>query len=72
MTVSEEFQIGDEIFEVGDSVQTEWKAGILNVGWNWSFINVKMYEFWVGAGLNIRDLEVSFSQTDTASRTRTM
>ena len=53
-------QIGDEIFEFGDGITTELKTTLFKVGWSWSFINVAKYEFFLGAGLNVRDLAYTF------------
>jgi len=59
-TVLEDLQIGDEIFLAGATIDSEWKTSLLKVGWAYSFINVRKYEFFVGAGLNIRKSELNF------------
>lgn len=63
--VNDPIQVGDIVFDVGDRVQTVWKQRILKIGWAYSFINVRKYEFYIGAGFNVRslslDLENSFS-----------
>lgn len=61
--LDESLQIGDEVFEVGDVVATEWKTNVIKVGWAYSFINVRKYEFQIGAGLNVRDTSLAFENT---------
>jgi hypothetical protein len=61
--IDEDLQIGDEVFEVGDVLETVWESAILKVGWSWSFINVRKYEFQIGAGLNVRDFSLRFENT---------
>ena len=56
VTDADGIQIGDEIFEFGDGISTELKTTLIKIGYSWSFINVAKYEFFVGAGLNFRDL----------------
>ena len=58
--VTEELEIGDEIFPIGAALETEFKAGLMKIGYSWSFINVSKYEFYVGAGLNFRDTSFRF------------
>ena len=58
--VNNDLQIGDEIFEVGTRISTEWDSDLLKAGWSWSYINVERYEFYLGAGLNIRKMSLKF------------
>lgn len=60
--VDEDLQIGDEVFEVGDVLRTIWESAIIKVGWSWSFINLRKYEFQLGAGLNVRDISLRFEK----------
>ncbi len=56
-------QIGDEIFEIGDIVESQTELDVVKVGWSWSYINVEPYEFYLGAGLNINNSKLSFKNT---------
>jgi hypothetical protein len=58
--LEEEIEIGDEIFPVGATFETESKSSLLKIGYSWSFINVRKYEFYIGAGLNFRDASFRF------------
>lgn len=42
----------------GATVDSEWKFNLLKVGYNWSFLNTRKYELFLGGGLNIRDLDM--------------
>lgn len=60
VTVLEELEIGDEIFPLGATLETEFRSTLLKIGYSWSFINVRKYEVYVGAGLNFRDTSYRF------------
>jgi hypothetical protein len=45
--------------ETGATVDSEWKFQLLKVGYNWSFLNTRKYELFLGGGLNIRDLDMT-------------
>jgi hypothetical protein len=64
-TILEEIQIGDTLFTVGSTINTEWKTTLLKLGWAYSFINVSKYEFYVGFGLNLRRTQLEFDATVT-------
>lgn len=68
-TLNTSITIGDTVFPVGFTVDSEWKLKINQMGYSWSFINVDKYEMFLGAGLNVRDLSVTFSGTDPLSGT---
>ncbi len=61
--INESITIGDEVFEIGDVVASEWKMGVAKLGWAYSFINLAKYEFFLGAGLNFRELSLKFENT---------
>jgi hypothetical protein len=63
VTLLEDITIGDTEFMAGDQVYTEYDSGLFKVGWNWSFINVAKYEFYLGAGLNFRDMKFTAANT---------
>lgn len=63
--INEEIKIGDEIYQVGDVIHTSMKTNTIKVGWAYSFINVRKYEAFIGAGLNINFANFSFANTLT-------
>ena len=71
-TITEEIQVGDEIFKVGTRIDTEFDVDIYKVGWAWSFINVRRYEFYIGLGLNIRDFSIMESIRGDVQRAHEM
>ena len=42
-------------------VQTQWEFDLLKVGYAWSFLNKRRYEMFIGAGLNIRNLDIEIA-----------
>lgn len=62
-TINEELQIGDTVFPVGAVLDSSWEFDIYKAGWAWSFINVQKFEFFLGAGLNIRRANLKFAET---------
>lgn len=46
--------IGDTTFPLGYRVDTVWKFRLIKASYAWSFINTAKYEFYLGAGLNLR------------------
>jgi len=63
VTLLEDIEIGDIVFMAGESLKTEYRNSLIKLGWSYSFINVQKYEFFIGAGLNFRDLK--FKATNT-------
>ncbi|NRA41009.1 MAG: DUF481 domain-containing protein [Pseudomonadales bacterium] len=57
----ENIQIGDNIYGIGSQLSTEINTSVLKLGWDYSLINVKAYEAYVGLGLNVRRTELNFS-----------
>jgi hypothetical protein len=62
---SREFIIGDPgdpdggfIIPKDSRVQTAWNFDLLKIGYAWSFLNKRRYEMFIGAGLNIRKLDI--------------
>jgi two-component sensor histidine kinase len=59
-----EYVIGDPddpeggfIIPKDSRVTTQWNYDLLKVGYAWSFLNKRRYEMFIGAGLNIRNLD---------------
>jgi len=48
-------------------IQTKWDFDLLKVGYAWSFLNKRRYEMFIGAGLNIRNLDIDISYQATIS-----
>jgi hypothetical protein len=63
VTILEDIQIGDTVFLEGETLKTETESGLFKIGWSWSVINVEKYEFFLGAGLNFRDLQFVVTNT---------
>jgi hypothetical protein len=64
---------GGFIIPKDSRVQTAWDFDLLKIGYAWSFLNKRRYEMFIGAGLNIRRLDIeidyqaavsTFSQED--------
>lgn len=66
-TLNTSITIGDTVFPIGFTMDSEWKLKINKVSYSWSFINVDKYEMFLGAGLNVRDLSVTFRGSDFES-----
>lgn len=54
--LSRDIQIGNVEFPLGFTIDTELDIRVAELGYVWSFINVEPYEFFLGAGLNVRDV----------------
>jgi len=74
--VTQEFIIGDpddpdgkDIIPVGAQVDTKWNFDLLKVGYAWSFLNKRQYEWYIGAGLNIHKLDIEIAYQATAGST---
>ncbi len=48
-------------------VNASWNYDLLKVGYAWSFLNKRRYEMFIGAGLNIRNLDIEISYDATIS-----
>src|SRR5690606_32155639 len=59
--LSTDIRIGGVEFPVGLTLDTELDVAVAEVGYVWSFINVEPYEFFRGAGLNVRDITLTAS-----------
>ena len=65
--VTEEIRIGDPdsedeiVISPGARILSQWNFDVVNVIYNWSFLNTWRYELFLGAGLNIRDLKLDFA-----------
>ncbi len=72
---SQEVIIGDpddpdgmDIIPVGAEVVTKWNFDLLKLGYAWSFLNKRDYEWYIGAGLNIQSVDIDIAyqaQTNT-------
>lgn len=67
--INEDLEIGDKVFEIGDTLRTEMDVGIVKLGWAYSFINVQKYEFFIGAGLNLRKTKLKFENRLSGNET---
>lgn len=70
--VIEEIRIGDPdrpeeeiVIPVGASVSTEYELDILTAIYNWSFLNTRRYELFLGGGLNVRDTSIDIAWEGT-------
>jgi hypothetical protein len=64
----EEYEIGDPsdpeggfIIPQDAQVATQWNFDLLKLGYAYSFLNKRRYEMYIGAGLNIRKLDIDLS-----------
>jgi len=71
---TQEYVIGDPddpeggfIIPKDARVQTKWDFDLLKVGYAWSFLNKRRYEMFIGAGLNIRNLDIKIDYQATLS-----
>ena len=74
--VEQEFIIGDpddpdgkDVIPVGAQVDTIWNFDLLKVGYAWSFLNKRNYEWYIGGGLNIHALDVEIAYQATVGST---
>ncbi|MCZ6666923.1 MAG: hypothetical protein O7B81_16610 [Gammaproteobacteria bacterium] len=68
--VGQDLQIGEITFPLGFQIDSTWKLSVAKVSYAWSFINTDPYEFYIGAGLNVRDISLKFNGTGVVSGTR--
>jgi hypothetical protein len=59
--VDRDIQIGDVTFPINYRVDSEWEFEVLKVSYAYSFINTAKYEFYLGGGINIRNISVGFT-----------
>jgi len=71
---TQEYVIGDPddpeggfIIPKDARIQTQWNYDLLKVGYAWSFLHKRRYEMFIGAGLNIRNLDIDISYQATIS-----
>ncbi len=64
--VDSPIQIGDVIFPVDYRVASRYQFKVLKASYAWSFINTSKYEFFLGGGINLRDLSLRFEGQGTA------
>jgi len=48
--------VGDVTISPGDYVATEDKSQLIAASWSYSFLNMRKYEAWFGAGLNLQSV----------------
>lgn len=63
--VDDAIEIGDIIYPVNFAIRSEMTISVLKASYSWSFINTEKYEFFLGGGLNIRNITTRFSGTGT-------
>jgi hypothetical protein len=59
--VDRDVQIGDVVFPIQYRVASEWKFSVIKASYAYSFINTAKYEFYLGGGLNIRNISFGFT-----------
>jgi hypothetical protein len=59
--VDRDVQIGDVVFPIQYRVASEWKFSVIKASYTYSFINTAKYEFYLGGGLNIRNISFGFT-----------
>ena len=57
--LSRDIRIGDVEFPLGFTIDTGLDIQLVELGYVWSFINVEPYEFFLGGGLNVRDITLT-------------
>jgi len=66
-TVTQEIRIGDPdggeeiVIHPGARVQSKWNFDVINLLYNYSFLNTWRYELHLGVGLNMRNLDIGLS-----------
>ncbi len=63
--VDRDVQIGDVTFPLQYRVDSRWDFRVFKVSYAYSFINTAKYEFYLGGGLNVRDISVGFTGVGT-------
>ena len=58
--VDRDIQIGDIVFPIQYHIDSKWDFSLIKVSYAYSFINTAKYEFYLGGGLNVRDISVGF------------
>ena len=53
-------EIGDVVYPVDFNIASELNIRVLKASYAWSFINTSKYEFFLGGGLNIREISTTF------------
>ena len=59
--VDRDVQIGDVVFPIQYRVASDWKFSVIKASYSYSFINTAKYEFYLGGGLNIRNISFGFT-----------
>jgi len=59
--LDKDIQIGDVVFPVKYRIDSEWDFKVIKVSYAYSFINTAKYEFYLGGGINVRDVSVRFT-----------
>ena len=54
IALDEDIDLGDVTFPAGFELDTELQFRLVKASYSWSFINTARYEFFLGAGLNLR------------------
>jgi len=54
VALEDDIDVGNVTFPVGYRLDTRWGFRLIKAAYAWSFINTARYEFYLGAGLNVR------------------
>ncbi len=60
---------GMDVIPIGAEVVTQWNFDLLKLGYAWSFLNKRDYEWYIGAGLNIQSVDVDIAYTAQVTNT---
>jgi hypothetical protein len=63
-------EIGEITINPGDFIATEDRAQLVTVDWVYSFVNTSKYEAWIGAGLNVQDVDLTIDVNVGGGSTR--
>jgi hypothetical protein len=61
----DDLEIGDVVYPADFSINSEFNIRVLKASYAWSFINTAKYDFFLGGGLNVRDITTSFHGVGT-------
>ena len=58
---------GGFVISKDSRIQSSWNLDLLKVGYAWSFLHKRRYEMFIGAGLNMRNLDVDIAYQATVT-----
>ena len=56
---NESIEIGEIVIDPGDTISTDDRSQLVAVNWSYSLVDVRKYEFWLGAGLNFHKIDTT-------------